>query len=229
MNTQPRARAARPGPQPKASLAVQKPVVQKPVSVKPTQKPAVEAPKPDQTPVALAMTCDSAAFEFEGLASTSMFQTLGKVRALPAQEVSLAIVRRSIAEARGYTAEELGAIAEVGYYYLRSGGYRLAEVIFDGLAAISPSEAYYQLALGLTRDHLGDKAAAAAAYGRASALAPHDPRPDINQAELLLESGNKAEARRLLEKALTKAIAVDDEGLTNKSRGLLRLLNSSRA
>jgi tetratricopeptide (TPR) repeat protein len=160
---------------------------------------------------------------FEGVASTAMFATLGRVRALLVAEVPDAIVRNGLAEARGYGASDLWAIAEVGYHYLRSGGYRLAAVIFEGLAALQPDEPYHQLALGLAQDHLGEEAAARAAYEKALRLDPADPRPELNLAELSLAGGDHVRAQVLLGRARAKALARGDTVLARKATALLGL------
>ena len=42
----------------------------------------------------------------------------------------------TLAEVRGYSSEELTAIAEVGFAYFAQGKYEQAAVVFDGLAAV---------------------------------------------------------------------------------------------
>jgi Tfp pilus assembly protein PilF len=181
--------------------------------------PEGSAREPGATSVAVVSELEEVAFE--GVASTAMFATLGRVRALLVAEVPDAIVRNGLAEARGYAASDLWAIAEVGYHYLRSGGYRLAAVIFEGLAALQPDEPYHQLALGLAQDHLGEDAAARAAYEKALRLDPADPRPELNLAELSLAGGDHARARLLLARAHGKALARGDAALARKAAALL--------
>jgi Flp pilus assembly protein TadD len=155
---------------------------------------------------------------------TRMFESLGE---LQVSEASPARSRASIVEARGYAARDMLALAEVGHHYLRCGGYRLAEVIFEGLAAINPSEPYYRLALGLTEDHLGDRTRAARCYQEAARLDPKDPRPEINLAELEIESGRRDRARSLLQSALRKSAARGDGDLERKAAALIALIAPS--
>ena len=190
----------------------------------PAPKPVV-MPAPEPKPA--AFVCRPAELEFDSIASTSMFNTLGKVRALPAVEASQAIVCASIAETRGYQAEDLQALAEVGYHYIRNGGYKLAAVIFEGLTTIVPGEVYYALALGLTKDYLGDKAEARHHYERALKLDPKDPRPEINLAELELEAGNKKRALARLQRGLQKAKRAQDQALQGKAEAMIELLKRS--
>ncbi|MCK6551579.1 hypothetical protein L6R52_37450, partial [Myxococcota bacterium] len=130
----------------------------------------------------------------------------------------------SLREQRGYAHADLFAIAEIGYHYLMNGALDLASTVFEGLYAIAPDESYFALALGLVRDREGDKQGALACYGRAAALDPRDPRPDVNRAEIAIERGDLGEARRLLESARAKAVGVGDERLETKASALLRHL-----
>src|SRR5688572_29076247 len=87
------------------------------------------------------LTCRVPDVEFDNITSTKMFKTLNAVRA---QRAELPTRGEDIV----YNKADLYAIAEIGYEYLRCGGYRLAEVIFKGLVALDPEEAYFAFALG---------------------------------------------------------------------------------
>ncbi len=187
--------------------------------------PAPAAPAPSAPS---AFVSRSPELEFDSIASTSMFNTLGRVRALPAEEACQAVLCRTIAEARGYEEEDLFALAEVGYHYIRNGGYKLAEVIFQGLTEIAPSEVYFALALGLTQDYLGKKEGARLHYGRALKLDPRDPRPELNLAELDLEAGNKSRAIERLRRAERKATRSGQDALQRKAQALLELLTGKK-
>src|SRR5688572_22039505 len=99
---------------------------------------------------------------------------------------------KTLAEVRGYDRDDLFVIAEVAYHYLFNGGTRLALVLYEGLAAVSPKEPYFALALGLTHDHLGEVAMAHKWYAKAAELDPNDGRPDVNRAELYIEARDLA-------------------------------------
>lgn len=171
-----------------------------------------------------ALVCQAPeALSFDDFDGTSMFDTLGKVRAVPAREASRAIVCRSIADARGYSKDELFALAEVGYHYFRSGGLRLALVVFEGLTAIEPDEPYFWLALGLVTDYLDDKERARSCYQTAARLDPDDARPEINLAELFLERGERVGAARHLQRGLRKAVRAEDDALEQKAYALSSL------
>lgn len=179
--------------------------------------------RPRRSPRALVVAKPSK-LEFERFDDTAMFDTLGKVRALTVDETPDAVACRSIAETRGYSDDELYALAEVGYHYIRNGGLRLALVIFEGLTAIKPEEPYFWLALGLVTDYLGDKSRAHRCYKHAGKLDPADPRPDLNVAELHIERGDKKTAIAYLRRASQKARRAGDEALENKANALLGLV-----
>ncbi|MBK6685809.1 MAG: hypothetical protein IPG45_15160 [Deltaproteobacteria bacterium] len=129
--------------------------------------------------------------------------------------------RRTLAARRGYSREDLQAVAEIGYHYLHNGGVRFARLLFEGLVAVSPDEPYFALALGLAADHAGDKGMARREYQRASDLDPSDPRPEVNLAELDLEAGRFDAARRHLVTASDRLALRLDPALALKTRALL--------
>jgi Flp pilus assembly protein TadD len=126
-----------------------------------------------------------------------------------------------------YKKQDLDAIAEVAYHYLRCGSAKLAEAIFEGLASIDPREPYYQLGLGLAADHAGHKEAAKAAYQRAAQLDPADGRAEINLAELILESGDRARAVKLLESAAKKSRLRGEDELAQKALAFISLIQQT--
>lgn len=197
--------------------------IARPPAVRP-QQPAVRPQPPAVRPQERALIPERVDVEFDRIDGTAMFDTIGRVRALPAEEASRAIVCRSIAEA--YSTGDLFAIAEIGRHYLESGGYRLAVLIFEGLEAIDPDQHYFVMALGLAKDRLGDKAAAMACYRRAQQLDAKDARADLNVAELLIEAGKRREAVALIEKAEKKAEVAGEEALVKKAAALLSLMGA---
>jgi len=154
---------------------------------------------------------------------SELYRTLDRVEAHPVAS-DVAVVDAPLGVARGYAKADLTAVAEIAYHYLMSGGLRLALTLFEGLVAVAPNEPYHHLGLGLALDRLDDKAGAEARYRRAGKLDRRDPRPDINRAELHLEVGNRAEAKKLLVRGLAKAEAAHDPALIQKAGGMLRHL-----
>jgi predicted Zn-dependent protease len=153
---------------------------------------------------------------------THFFESIRAIRAQAVAKQQRALRQRSLAEARGYAREDLYAIAEIAYHYLFNGGLRLALVLYEGLTAVAPDEAYFALALGLTQDHLRNQEAALHWYQRAGALDPEEPRADLNQAELFLQNGQVEKAQLLLERGLDKSEARQDAALSRKARALLK-------
>lgn len=130
----------------------------------------------------------------------------------------------TLAAQRGYKREDLFAIAEIGYHYLLNGGLDLALSIFEGLCAISPDEAYFALALGLTFDRLGEPNQAIRWYDRAARLDPSEGRADVNRAELEIEAGRYDNAKKLLNRGAAKAKHKGDDALLTKATAILRHL-----
>lgn len=191
----------------------------------PSAAPRRRAPRPENRAVEAppepqgegSFVCRAVELEFEHIAGTDMFQVLNAVRASTASKTPKA---RTLAEARGYSDDDLFGLAEIGHAYFKSGGLRLAQVIFEGLAATKPNEAYFHLSLGLVRDYLGDKAGAKSSYERAAQLAPRDPHADLNLAELCLETADLRGAQALLVRAAHKAAASGQEAVEKKARAL---------
>src|SRR5262249_56182461 len=109
--------------------------------------------------------------ELDGIASRKLLDTLSKLETVQ-REPSM----RPLADEYGFTKQELFGLAEIAYHYLRSGGFKLAGALFEGLAAIEPREPYFALAVGLAADRLGDRKKAIASFERPQPLhPPHRP------------------------------------------------------
>ncbi len=171
-----------------------------------------------------ALVCAPADVEFDNFDATSFFDTLGAVRAVRS-EAGRAEAHQSIAKARGYTDDQLDAIADLGYHYFQKGGVRLASVLFDGLVAVRPERAYYWLGLGVTSDLQGDKPRAVQCYERARELDPRDPHAEINLAELQLERADHRRALRHLDAAVRKARAARNVVLEEKATAMATLVS----
>ena len=55
----------------------------------------------------------------------------------------------TLKDIKGYTDEELYAIASQGYFFFLQGKIEPARIIFEGLVAIDPKNAYYYRGLGV--------------------------------------------------------------------------------
>lgn len=141
---------------------------------------------------------------------------------VPVSRAANEVVSGELASQRGYAKEDLDAIAEIGLHYLRSGGYREAETIFEGLTAVSPSESRYHLGLGLARDHNGNVSGARQAYEAAESVDPEDDYAAVNLAELDLADGNRHGALSRLSEVLKRNRA--PARLLRKAQALLSIL-----
>ncbi|MFH1812340.1 MAG: tetratricopeptide repeat protein [Pseudomonadota bacterium] len=130
----------------------------------------------------------------------------------------------TLKEIKGYTDDELYAIAHQGYFYLMQGKNDAARTIFEGLVAIDPRNGYYYRALGVIYHKLGDAERALRQFTYATRVAPRDPAAYINRAEVYVATRRIAEARRDLGYA-TQLVAADArDPLTRKARALLASL-----
>jgi Flp pilus assembly protein TadD len=159
--------------------------------------------------------------DFDQPLSTDFFNTLGRIKALPAKADSVALAKNSSASHRGYESADLDVIAQMATNYLLNGGTRLAVTLFEGLVAVAPEVPYYAMGLGLTYDHLGDLRKAEACYRAAGRLSPKDGRPDVNLAELALAAGDKKRAFVLFQRGERKATKMGDLSLARKALALM--------
>src|SRR5438132_641651 len=98
----------------------------------------------------------------------------------------------------------------------------------SGQRPASPVEAAsapVELVPGVRHDLLGDRGEALASFDGAARLDPGDARPDVDAAELWLESGDEARARKLLGSGLRKARARHDSALARKCESLIHHLD----
>lgn len=133
----------------------------------------------------------------------------------------------SLRERLGYSRAELAAAAQVAFQHAQVGDWEAARAIFGGLAAVEPRDGYYALGFGLALDRLGAIDEARREYRRAAELAPRDPRPDINLAELHLARGERDGAVPLLQRALQKARAAGEPALEKKATSILTALGAA--
>lgn len=103
--------------------------------------------------------------------------------------------KATLQELKGYTADELYAIAQHGYTLFLNGRTRHAQVIFEGLVAVDPRNDYYYRALGVVYHRLGDAERALRQFSHAITVAPKSPAAYVNRAEVHI-------ARRDTDKAL---------------------------
>lgn len=117
--------------------------------------------------------------------------------------------KATLKDVRGYSDEELYAIARTAYFFYFQGKLEEARKLFQGLYAVNPLDAYFAKALGVVELASGNAQGALAAYDVAVKLAPEDPGAYVGRAEVRLSLGQKSGAADDLRKAEQVAAAGD--------------------
>ena len=107
----------------------------------------------------------------------------------------------SLKEVRGYTDEQLYAVARTAYLYYHQGKLAEARTLFQGLFAVDPGNGYVARALGVVEFAAGNAAGALAAWDVAVKLEPEDPAGYVGRAEVRLAAGQKGGAAEDLKRA----------------------------
>ena len=95
-----------------------------------------------------------------------------------------------------------------GFNLFQDGHFQASLDIFERLAAMDPSEAYFQTALGACYLALEELDKAEAFFNRAIELDPTDITPFVNRGEVHLRQGKVMEAAR----DFNHAVSLDPEG-----------------
>jgi predicted Zn-dependent protease len=109
--------------------------------------------------------------------------------------------KATLKDVRGYTDQELYAIARTACVYFYQGRLEEARVLFQGLTAVNPVDPYFASALAVVEFAAGDSEAALAAWDAAIRLAPKDPSAWVGRAEVRISAGHNAEAVEDLRRA----------------------------
>ena len=102
--------------------------------------------------------------------------------------------KATLKEVRGYTDEELYAVARTAHAFFHQGKVAEARTIFQGLFAVSPRDAYFARALAVVEYASGNPEGSLAAYEVAVKLDPSDAAAYLGRAEVLLATGQKGRA-----------------------------------
>ncbi len=102
--------------------------------------------------------------------------------------------KATLKDVRGYSDEELYAIAKAAYFFFYQGRIDKARTLFMGLYAINPVDPYFAKALGVVEMAAKNPAQALAAYDVAIKLAPQDAGAWLGRAEVKLAMGQKVNA-----------------------------------
>lgn len=139
---------------------------------------------------------------------------------LPALLPQWAAGQISLKELKGYSDDELYAIAHTAYFFIMQGKNEDARVLFEGLVAIDPRNAYYYRALGVIFHKLGDDARALTQFGYAIRVAPQSPHAYVNRAEVYIAQGHLPHAAQDLQRAVG-LMGKTDARIAGKARSLL--------
>lgn len=135
--------------------------------------------------------------------------------------------RITLKELKGYSDDELFAIAHTGYFFLMQGKNDEARTLFEGLVAIDPRNDYYYRALGVIFHKLGDAERAIKQFSYAIQVNPKAAAAWVNRAEVYVSLGRSLEASNDLRKALD-VITPREPQLARKARALLGVVTRRR-
>lgn len=102
--------------------------------------------------------------------------------------------RSTLKEVRGYSDEELYAIARMAYFFFYQGKIDQARSLFQGLYAVNPLDTYFAKALGVVEMAAGNSQGALAAYDVALKIAPDDAAAYVGRSEVRLAQGERRQA-----------------------------------
>jgi type III secretion system low calcium response chaperone LcrH/SycD len=131
----------------------------------------------------------------------------------------------TLKDVRGYSSEELYAVAKTAYFFFYQGRLNEARVLFQGLYTIDPLDAYFAKALGVVELAAGNVQGALSAYDVAIKLAPSDPAAYVGRAEVKLYQGNKAQAAEDLRKAIS--VSAEASKIRAKAWSMLQSITAS--
>jgi tetratricopeptide (TPR) repeat protein len=133
----------------------------------------------------------------------------------------------TLKDIKGYTDDELYAIAHTGYFFLMQGKNDEARTLFEGLVAIDPRNDYYYRALGVIFHKLGDADRAIKQFGYAIRVNPRNPAAYINRAEVYITQARNPEAAQDLQRAV-QSCGPRDVALSRKAKALLGVVRKRR-
>ena len=130
--------------------------------------------------------------------------------------------KATLRDVRGYTDEELYAIARTAYFFYYQGRVAEARTLFQGLYAINPADAYFAKALGVVEMAAGNPQGALAAYDVALKLDARDAQAYVGRAEVRLSLGQKAQALEDLRRV--SSLVDEEEPLAHKAAAMMTAL-----
>ena len=127
--------------------------------------------------------------------------------------------KATLKDVRGYTDEELYAVAKTAYFFFYQGRINEARTLFQGLYAVNPLDAYFAKALGVVEFAAGNGQGSLAAFDVAIKLSPEDAGAYVGRAEVKLALGQKAQALDDLRRA--SLVAKEGEPIKAKVSAML--------
>ena len=139
--------------------------------------------------------------------------------------------RVSLKQIVGLSTQELYAVASQGYHFFLQGKLQPARVIFEGLVAVDPRNAYYYRALGAIYWREGESQKAIKQFTYAIRVAPRDVSSGVtkctplpSRAEVYVANKEFGRARDDLQKAIEKA-GPSETALVKKANAILEMVN----
>ena len=132
--------------------------------------------------------------------------------------------KATLKEVRGYSDEELYAIAKSAYFFYYQGRLAEARTLFQGLYAVNPVDPYFAKALGVVEFAAGNVQGALSAWDVAIKLAPDDAAAYVGRAEVKLASNQKPQAIEDLRRAAQ--VVKDGDPLKDKVSAMLQALKA---
>ncbi|MCP3060549.1 SycD/LcrH family type III secretion system chaperone [Myxococcus sp. K38C18041901] len=131
--------------------------------------------------------------------------------------------KATLREVRGYSNDELYAIAKTAYFFFYQGRINEARTLFQGLYAVNPTDGYFAKALGVVEMAAGNGQGALAAFDVAAKLSPQDPSVYVGRAEVKLALGQKQQALEDLRRAA--AMTPQDDPVVRKAGAMVTALS----
>ncbi len=123
----------------------------------------------------------------------------------------------------GLSEEELYAIANQGYFLFLQGKTEPARVLFEGLVAVDPKNAYYYRALGAIYWRLREPQKALKQFTYAIRVSPRDMSSYVNRAEVYVAQKQWKSAKDDLRAAM-KSAGPNDDALLRKAHAMMQMI-----
>lgn len=131
--------------------------------------------------------------------------------------------KATLKDVRGYSNEQLYAIARTAYFFFYQGKIAEARTLFQGLYAVNPLDSYFAKSLAVVEMAGNNPQGALAAYDVALKLSPSDPQAYVGRAEVKIALGQRGQALEDLRRA--QGLLDDEDPLSPKVSGLLQRLS----